>query len=400
MGSVRLSVFASALCLLGCAAEPRREAPPRELQQDTTLEGRVDHALEWLLAHQAGDGHWDCDQFALECAARGGEPCSGSGEAANDVAATALAVLAILECEAKEKDGRFKTAVERGVRWLVSQQQSGGRIGRDEGAFALHNHALATYALAETYLRARPFLLRFPAQKAVDFALSARNPGRAWPHAARSKGENDTSVSGWMVLALDTALRSGLRVDRSAFDGARAWFAEVTDPETGRCGSTERGSNSSSVARIDDRDAFQSGEALTAISVDARARWNELDADAPLAERQLALLCSKPPLWNEVEPRNDLYAWLFTTRALRQAGSDDAWGTWRRALEAAFVAAQSTTGDAAGSAPPLDPWGSAGGRIYSTALFALCAEELGERPPSSDTERQEPGPVRGSPTHP
>jgi len=358
---------------------PPAPPPHRELEANAALAARANLALEWLLAHQASDGRWDCDGFASVCQARGAAPCDGPGHSSNDVATTSLAVLAILECESKQHDERFKAAVERGVRWLVSQQRSDGRIGEQDGVFALYNHALATYAMAETYLRAKPFLLRFPAQKAVTFALAARNPGKAWRYAAPPDGENDTSVTGWMVLALDTARRAGLRVDAAAFDGARAWFDEVTDPQTGRCGYTERGSPSSRTARVNDHFPAHSGEALTAIALGARALSGELAADPGLVARQVALLVAKPPLWDESGERNDLYAWFFTARALRAAADDASWSAWGRALHSSATQAQLANGEAAGSVAPLDPWGFAGGRVYSTALFALCAEEFAER---------------------
>jgi hypothetical protein len=379
---VNRTSFAAALlafALQACASPPPAPAPPRELEGKAALAERVDLALEWLLAHQASDGRWDCDAFASACQARGAAPCDGPGQSSNDVATTSLAVLAILECESKQHDARFKDAVERGVRWLVSQQRSDGRVGEQDGVFALYNHALATCAMAETYLRAKPFLLRFPAQKAVTFALAARNPGKAWRYAAPPNGENDTSVTGWMVLALDTARRAGLRVDAAAFDGARAWFDEVTDPQTGRCGYTERGSPSSRTARVNDHFPPHSGEALTAIALGARARWGELDAAPALVERQLALLGAKPPLWDESGARNDLYAWFFTARALRAAADDATWSAWGRAFASSAAQAQAASGEVAGSVAPLDPWGYAGGRVYSTALFALCAEEFAER---------------------
>ncbi|MBL8803279.1 MAG: terpene cyclase/mutase family protein [Planctomycetes bacterium] len=377
----RTSIAAAflAFALQACATPPPAQPPLRELEGKAALAERVDLALEWLLAHQSSDGRWDCDAFASVCQARGAAPCDGPGQSSNDVATTSLAVLAILECESKQHDARFKDAVERGVRWLVSQQRSDGRVGEQDGVFALYNHALATCAMAETYLRAKPFLLRFPAQKAVTFALAARNPGKAWRYTAPPNGENDTSVTGWMVLALDTARRAGLRVDAAAFDGARAWFDEVTDPQTGRCGYTERGSPSSRTARVNDHFPPHSGEALTAIALGARARWGELAADPALVERQLALLGAKPPLWDESGERNDLYAWFFTARALRAAADDATWSAWGRAFSSSAAQAQAASGEVAGSVAPLDPWGYAGGRVYSTALFALCAEEFAER---------------------
>jgi len=130
---------------------------------------------------------------------------------------------------------------------------------------------------------------------------------------------------------------------------------------------------------VNDHFPPHNGEALTAIALGARARCGELAADPALVERQLALLSAKPPLWDESGERNDLYAWFFTARALRAAADDAAWSGWGRALASSAAQAQAASGDVAGSVAPLDPWGFAGGRVYSTALFALCVEEFAER---------------------
>ena len=42
-------------------------------------------------------------------------------------------------------------------------------------------------------------------------------------------GDNDTSVTGWMVFALKSAEEAGLQIDPEAFNGSLSWFDEVTD---------------------------------------------------------------------------------------------------------------------------------------------------------------------------
>jgi hypothetical protein len=54
----------------------------------------------------------------------------------------------------------------------------------------------------------------------------------------------------------------------------------------------------------------------------------------------------------------------------------DPWERWNRHIQAALIAAQATSGHAAGSWPPsLDPFGGQGGRLYTTAL-AVCTLEV------------------------
>jgi hypothetical protein len=83
--------------------------------------------------------------------------------------------------------------------------------------------ALGAYGLSATQL------FKGPAQQAVDFIISAQNPDRAWRYTKQS-GDNDSSVTGWAIMALKSAELSELNVpSREAYEKARKWFDEVTD---------------------------------------------------------------------------------------------------------------------------------------------------------------------------
>ena len=66
-------------------------------------------------------------------------------------------------------------------------------------------------------------MLRVPAQKAVRFALAAQNPGNGWKYDLR-EGHNDTSVTGWMILALKGARNAGQKWSRALRLGRRGWL--------------------------------------------------------------------------------------------------------------------------------------------------------------------------------
>ena len=50
------------------------------------------------------------------------------------------------------------------------------------------------------------------------------------------------------------------------------------------------------------------------------------------------------------------------------------WQRWNKALQAALLDDQNGQGDLAGSWDPKCIWGGYGGRVYSTAMSALCLE--------------------------
>jgi len=95
--------------------------------------------------------------------------------------------------------------------------------------------------MAEAYgmTQAKPF--KEPAQKGINFILRAQNPYSAWRYAFPPDGDNDTSVTGWMVMALKSAKMGGLTIDEQSFTNAMNWINQMTDPATGRTGYTDIG---------------------------------------------------------------------------------------------------------------------------------------------------------------
>jgi hypothetical protein len=69
----------------------------------------------------------------------------------------------------------------------------------------------------------------------------------------------------------------------------------------------------------------------------------------------------------------NLYYWYYATIALFQVGGE-AWETWNVSLQERLLAAQLTAGQMAGSWPTATVWGGYGGRVYTTAMGALCLE--------------------------
>jgi hypothetical protein len=77
--------------------------------------------------------------------------------------------------------------------------------------------------------------------------------------------------------------------------------------------------------------------------------------------------------------RVNLYYWYYATLALqhRQQSGDAAlaaWRTWNHALTAALLNTQVSDGPDAGSWNTNTLWGGYGGRVYTTAMAAMCLE--------------------------
>lgn len=328
--------------------------------------------LSWLVEHQDTDGKWDTDGFMKHDPA--GDACEGTGEAEHDVGVTGLALLALLGNGNSTRGGLYRENVSRAVHWLREQQDpDSGLIGERIGHAYLYDHAIATLALCEAYRASGSPLTRGTAQRAIGLVTRARNPYGVWRYSVPPNGDNDTSVTGWMVFALKSAEEAGLVVDSQAFGDALSWIDEVTDPATGRVGYDSPGSASSRVRGVNDDYPTQGGEAMTAVGLLSRFFLGQTPEEQPMMERHADLLARALPEWSEDGLTTDMYYWYYGTYAMYQMGGRH-WRAWQKALGRATLETARQSGPAKGSWDPLGPWGYAGGRVYATATMVLCLE--------------------------
>ena len=332
-------------------------------------------ALEWLKHHQSPDGSWDADGFTDECGEIGNTICEGTGYSQHDAGITGLALLAFLSAGSTTNDGIYRDQVAMGVKFLREiQDPDTGLIGEKSSHEFLYNHAIATLALCEAYYDSKSPFLKITCQKAVNYIQRARNPYGAWRYDEPPMGTSDTSVTGWMVFALKAAEGAKLDVDKGAYDGAMSWLDEVTDPASGRVGYSEFGNRSSRITGVNDHFPAEKGEAMTAVGLLCRIFMGQDDPkEYPILKKHGDLMVRTLPEWDPDGFGNDMYYWYYGTYAMFQMGGSH-WKQWEAALQETLLKNQRDDGDAKGSWDPNGPWGFAGGRVYSTAMMALCIE--------------------------
>jgi hypothetical protein len=346
--------------------EEPEEPVPDELEEATPVAAAVDHALAWLISNQEQDGHWDLNDFPSKSGA------ADAGAPIHEVGVTGLALLALLGDGHTLHSGAHTRAVESAVQWLQGQLDvDSGLIGEQVGYSFLYDHAIATAALAEAYRTGPTPLLRSSVQLAVNFILRARNPYGAWRYDVPPAGDNDTSVTAWMAIALQTAESADLKVDEAAYQGALSWISEVTDPQTGRVGYDSMGSASSRVSGINDHFPTDRGEAMTGAGIFVRLLLGD-EPDASMRKGEQLLLRHLPE-WAPGDLGCDLYYWMHGSNAMHMLGGRSL-AAWSAALRGALLPSQRMDGDLAGSWDPVDPWSFAGGRVYATALAALALQ--------------------------
>ncbi len=327
-------------------------------------------ALKWLARHQDEDGRWDADGFMKHD--REGTPCDGAGNPVHDVGVTGLALLAFLGDGSTLRGGEFRDQLRSGVRWLKDQQQDNGLFGQNASHDFVYGHAIAAYAMVEAYGLSQYTTLKHVAQGGIHYLESHRNPYGVWRYQPRDN-DNDTSVTGWCIMAYESAKFFKLDVNENALKLSAVWLDQVATPD-GRHGYSKAGEPSSRhPGDHGTRFPVEKGESMTAVGLFCRFFLGQNPKEVPVMKASADLILSKPPIWDTKAGTIDHYYWYYATYALYQMGGRH-WQEWSRHLTPAVLRTQRQDGNFHGSWDPAGAWGQDGGRVYATAILALTLE--------------------------
>ncbi|MCP3977803.1 MAG: terpene cyclase/mutase family protein, partial [bacterium] len=296
----------------------------------TAITPRIEASLSWLARHQDADGRWDCDQFMKHDLEKHGALCDGPGNAVHDVGITGLALLAFLGDGHSMRAGRYEDTVRRSVLWLREQQQDNGLFGQTTSQDFIYDHAIAAYAMCEAYGMSQYKLLRNTAQRGLDYLESHRNPYGVWRYQPRG-GDDDTSVTGWAIMALESGKHFGLQVNQNALQNSAVWLDRVAGPD-GRHGYTKAGELSSrKPGDHASRFPIEKGETMTAVALFCRYFMGQNPRETAVMQAAADRILAKPPVWDEKGGAIDHYYWYSATYALFQMGGRH-WTEWQKHL--------------------------------------------------------------------
>ena len=332
----------------------------------------VEEGLEWLKVHQSPDGSWDCDNFMVNGDPARGPLCDGKGIAMYDPGVSGLAILAFLGAGHTHREGSYKNTVRKGLKWLRAQQDSEGCFGPRGDPHFTYNHGIAALAMAEAYGMTKSGIWKGTAQGGINFVMASQNPYKAWRYGYRP-GENDMSVTGWMIMALKSAKMAALDMNPTSMQWAHDFCKEMTDEDTGRTGYTKRGERPvRAEGRLEQFPADES-ESVTAVGMLTRIFAGEDPKDSPMLKAGAELIMKRLPVWEPNTGKVDMYYWYYATLSMFQMGGSY-WTAWNNKMKEAIVNSQRKDGNFAGSWDNVDPWGEDGGRVYSTAVMTMCLE--------------------------
>jgi hypothetical protein len=333
---------------------PDRKRLARRLGATKQSDEVVEAALRWLAANQDEDGRWRAKQFgAGEERKVLGQDRQGAGADA-DTGITALALLSLLGAGHSHLEGPYRESAQRGLEFLCRSQKEDGSLAGEAKLFAMmYCHGMASLALGEAYAMTGDHRLAPFVKKAAEFTIRSQHATTGgWRYLPGDPG--DMSQFGWQVMALKSAELGGIAMPVKTRQGMQRFLHNNTSGKHKGLASYRAGERSS--------------RTMTAEAFACRAFLNE-DRSPELTSEAAAFVLEDLPRTGQA----DFYYWYYGSLALFPL-QDERWQKWNGALQEQLAERQIKSGELTGSFPTDEVWSGYGGRVYTTAMAALCLE--------------------------
>jgi hypothetical protein len=313
------------LVVLGSTALAGAQAPKKD-----RLEDSIDRALGFLQTMQEPDGAWL--YFGQK-----------------SPAITSLAVLAYLSAGHVPGEGPYAPLLDKGIRWVLSQQDGRGLIGAGQG-LEMYHHGISTIMLTQVCGMTDAKLgkeVRAKVERAVKIILQAQLSQQGpyqggWRYNVVSL-DADISVSGWQILALRGAKNIGCDVPSERIDRAIEFVLRCRDLSSGGFCYTPGGRVTLSCT----------GTCVLALELCGKERHRGREA------LQAGSYLLKHPLrWGD---EHFPYAAYYGAQATFQLGNNY-WNFYRPQLHKALLGNQQANGS----------WLDQMGPVYATSLSVLA----------------------------
>ena len=317
---------------------------------DESTEAAVEAALRFLAADQRQDGSWDpvTSGAGRETRTLGTDRKSAGRRATTGL--TGLALLSMLGAGNTHQQGTYADNVRRGLTYLILNQKPDGSLaGEAEIYEANYCHGMAALAMCEAAAMTGDPAAVASAASAVRYTMNIQHPTTGgWRYVAGDPG--DLSQLGWQAMVLEAGRAAGVPTNQQAFTLTSRFVRSVRSGPGGGLASYRPGDGPS--------------RTMTAEALATRLLLGEQVPAAEIREAEDYMLRQPPGIG-----RDNYYYWYYASIALHQL-QDDAWRTWNAAMKSHLLARQSS----GGSWPTDSEWGGYGGRVYTTAMAALCLE--------------------------
>ena len=332
-------------------------------------EEAIELGLAFLARFQKRDGSWTLQQFAA---------VDGVSAIESDTAATALAMLAFQGAGYNHQEHQYKEVVAGALNFILTHQTASGDYylpqGTPENRVArLYGHAIATLAMCEAYGMTQDPDIKDSVQQALNFIVQSQHTERGgWRYTPGR--ESDTSVTGWMLMAIESGRRAGLEVPEQTFEGIQNWLDTSQDKDQPFMYAYNP------YAPVNTRQGQGRNATKTMTSVGLLMRlylgWDKDDENSIAGARYLQENLPSIRKTRDASLR-DTYYWYYATQFMYHMGGEH-WKKWNDRLHPLLVNGQEQNGELAGSWDPRKPvpdrWGPHAGRLYVTVMNLLSLE--------------------------
>ena len=345
------------------------EAP---LVMGTPLAGREPGSKQILIAaHGGGDRTEQAVGKALEWLARQQNkktdlwsltgPYKDGGSQENQLAASAMALLAFQGAGNTINQGPYRDVIQRAWGKILAKQNPDGvfEVGKVPLHHKHYSHAQITIALCEMYGMTKNPIFEEPARRAIAYAINSQGPDGGWRYEPGKPG--DMSMTGWFMMALKSAEMAEIPVPAESFVQINNFLDLVAENDGARYGYQRPNRNKKPVAIT---------KAVSAEGLLCRQYlgWKH---DDPRLIAGVELLLDAPL---DLSGEKDFYAWYYVTQVCHHI-QGSAWKRWNSQMRDVLPDAQVESGSERGSwDPALDHWGSQAGRIFTTCMATYMLE--------------------------
>jgi hypothetical protein len=318
-------------------------------------------ALEWLANHQEADGSWDVTKYeGTEATMQ--NPCPAVAPAIT----TGIALLAFLGDGHSEISGEYKKNVKAGLKYINKA------LDDDKARTELYygnnyGTAIMLMALSEATILGASSKTRENADRLAEWFIRCHKGQKAgWRY--QNAADSDLSVSGWVALALKDAKTAELpsmmtKEAMEALEIYKTWVDKTMtnyEGEAGYTGSFQTHTQTMAYVGMFSKHFLGFGKA-DGFNTNAALKYGTPQAiDA----------CYKLE-----EPGNVYMIYYGTLSAFQQSGQF--WDNWNPIMKRRLIGSQcpGSTKEMGGSwNPTKDHTGQQGGRVFTTAMLALCLE--------------------------
>lgn len=328
-------------------------------------EEAIERGLLYLSSIQNEDGSWSLQGHGSDVILR------------SDSAATGLCLLAFQGAGYTHREHQYANAVSRGLQFLIDNQRTNGDLYRSEDDLsnrnvAFYSHGIASLALCEAYGMTQDEDLKQPAQLCLNYIAATQNRSRGgWRYTPQVS--SDTSVTGWMMMAMKSGQLSGLEVSQRTYDGIENWLELAKSPNR----DDRYRYNPYAPDTPSQRHGRLPTPTMTAVGMLMRM-YGGWKRETPAMQSAADYLLEFPPqMGTPQSPQRDAYYWYYATQVMFHMGGRH-WKDWNASLNPVLLESQLVDGPAAGSWDPVNPvadrWSIHAGRLYVTTMNLLNLE--------------------------